>query len=126
MKKKKSMQRESGNLSTNSHHPKKTVNVNIVVEGDDQSNENSLSQKQDIRYQQPIQQPKIDLSNTQAIKTSDNSSVFQQGVILRKVSKFVTGTSEDAMVPIPVFFEPNTGKILTQYFTEYSKKYFGC
>jgi|TARA_B110000977_G_scaffold27805_1_gene35379 hypothetical protein len=63
--------------------------------------------------EQPIQQPKIDLSNTQAIKTSDNSSVFQQGVILRKVSKFVTGTSEDAMVPIPVFFEPNTGKILT-------------
>ena len=58
MKKKKSMQRESGNLSTNFHHPKKTVNVNIVVEGDNQSNENSLSQKQDIRYQQPIQQPK--------------------------------------------------------------------
>ena len=44
MEKKKSMQRESGNLSTNFHHPKKTVNVNIVVEGDNQSNENSLSQ----------------------------------------------------------------------------------
>jgi hypothetical protein len=57
MKKKKSMQRGSGNSSTNSHHPKKTVNVSIVVEGDNQSNENSLSQKQDIKYQQPLQTP---------------------------------------------------------------------
>lgn len=55
----------------------------------------------------------IDLKNTQALKTSDGSSVFQQGVILRKVSKFVTGTQEDAMMPIPVFYEPQTGKILT-------------
>jgi len=55
----------------------------------------------------------IDLSNTQAIKTTDGSSVFQQGVILRKISKFVAGTSEDAMMPIPVFYEPTTGKILT-------------
>jgi len=63
--------------------------------------------------EQQIQQPQIDLKNTQAIKTSDGSSVFQQGVILRKVSKFVTGTQEDAMMPIPVFYEPTTGKILT-------------
>jgi hypothetical protein len=63
--------------------------------------------------EQQIQQPQIDLKNTQAIKTSDGKSVFQQGVILRKVSKFVTGTQEDAMMPIPVFFEAGTGKILT-------------
>ncbi len=54
----------------------------------------------------------IDLSNTQAIKTTDGSSVFQQGVILRKISKFVAGTSEDAMMPIPVFYNPETGEIL--------------
>ena len=63
--------------------------------------------------EQPIQQPKIDLKNTSGLKTSDGKSEFQQGVILRKVSKFVTGTNEDAMMPIPVFYEPNTGKILT-------------
>ena len=63
--------------------------------------------------EQPIQQPQIDLKNTSGLKTSDDKSVFQQGVILRKVSKFVTGTNEDAMMPIPVFYEPNTGKILT-------------
>lgn len=63
--------------------------------------------------EQPINQPQIDLKNTSGLKTSDNKSVFQQGVILRKVSKFVTGTNEDAMMPIPVFYEPTTGKILT-------------
>lgn len=62
--------------------------------------------------EQPIQQPQIDLKNTSGLKTSDDKSVFQQGVILRKVSKFVTGTNEDAMMPIPVFYEPTTGKIL--------------
>ena len=49
------MQRENQNSSTISHRPKKTVNVNVVVHGDNQSNENSLSQKQDNRvYQEPI------------------------------------------------------------------------
>ena len=28
------------------------------------------------------------------------------------VSKFVAGTEEDALLPIPVFYDPNTGKIL--------------
>ena len=63
--------------------------------------------------EQQVQQPQIDLNNTQGVKASEGTSVFQQGVILRKVSKFVTGTNEDAMMPIPVFYEANTGKILT-------------
>jgi hypothetical protein len=63
--------------------------------------------------EQQVQQPQIDLKNTQAVKTSEGTSVFLQGVILRKVSKFVTGTQEDAMMPIPVFYEASTGKILT-------------
>lgn len=29
--------------------------------------------------------------------------VFQEGVMLRKASKFLTGTAQDAIVPIPVF-----------------------
>jgi len=61
---------------------------------------------------QPLQQPQIDLKNTQPITNFDGKSVFQQGVILRKVSKFVTGTDEDALLPIPVFFDPSTNKIL--------------
>ena len=31
------------------------------------------------------------------------SEVFKEGVLLRKVSRFVTGTSQDALMPIPVF-----------------------
>jgi uncharacterized Zn finger protein len=31
------------------------------------------------------------------------NEVFQEGVLLRKVSRFVTGTSQDALMPIPVF-----------------------
>lgn len=63
--------------------------------------------------EQPVQQPQIDLKNTTQVKNSSEGSVFQQGVILRKVSKFITGTDEDALMPIPVFFDPETNKILT-------------
>jgi hypothetical protein len=52
----------------------------------------------------------IDLKNTQVIEPK-NGKVWSQGFILRKVSKFVTGTSEDAIIPIPVFYDPNTGEI---------------
>ena len=53
--------------------------------------------------QQQMQQPQIDLSKTTAINP-ENGKVWSQGVVLRKVSKFVTGTSEDALC-------------LSQYFT---------
>lgn len=54
----------------------------------------------------------VDLKNTTPVKTSSDGVVFQQGVILRKVSKFVVGSNEDAIMPIPVFFDPETRKIL--------------
>ena len=60
--------------------------------------------------QQP--QMNLDLSKTTAIDTPSGGKIWQQGIILRKVSKFVTGTSEDAVVPIPVFYDAETGKIL--------------
>ena len=55
----------------------------------------------------------IDLKNTTSVKNFNGGSVFTQGVILRKVSRFVTGTNEDALMPIPVFIDPSTNKILT-------------
>ncbi len=36
------------------------------------------------------------------------------GVILRKVSRFVTGTQEDGVIPVPVFYDVVTGKILVE------------
>jgi hypothetical protein len=61
-----------------------------------------------------MEQPQLnlDLSKTTAIDTPSGGKIWQQGMILRKVSKFVTGTTEDAIVPIPVFYDPETGKIL--------------
>lgn len=54
----------------------------------------------------------VDVKNTTKIETPDGGVVFQQGVLLRKVSKFVVGAEEDAVLPIPVFYDPQTGKIL--------------
>jgi hypothetical protein len=58
-----------------------------------------------------MEQPQmnLDLSKTTAIDTPSGGKVWQQGMILRKVSKFITGTSEDAIVPIPVFYDPTDG-----------------
>ena len=58
------------------------------------------------------QQPQIDLKNTTSMTNSEGGVIFQQGVILRKVSKFVTGTQEDALIPIPVFYDGATGKLV--------------
>tara|TARA_R100001509_G_scaffold163066_2_gene136490 strand:+ start:419 stop:661 length:243 start_codon:yes stop_codon:yes gene_type:complete len=63
--------------------------------------------------QQQPQQPQIDLKTTTEVKNFNGGSIFAQGVILRKVSRFVTGTDEDALLPIPVFYDPETKKILT-------------
>jgi hypothetical protein len=63
-----------------------------------------------------MEQPQmnLDLSKTTAIDTPSGGKIWQQGVILRKVSKFVTGTSDDALVPIPVFYDPETKEILDE------------
>jgi len=54
----------------------------------------------------------IDLKSTTSVETPEGNKVFSQGVLLRKVSKFVVGADEDAVMPIPVFYDPATGKIL--------------
>ena len=61
-----------------------------------------------------MEQPQLnlDLSKTTSIDTPSGGKIWQQGMILRKVSKFVTGTPDDAIIPIPVFDDAETGKIL--------------
>ena len=58
-------------------------------------------------------QMNIDLSNTQKLEF-DGKVVVQEGFILRKVSKFVTGQPEDGVIPIPVFYDVQTGKVLAE------------
>jgi hypothetical protein len=63
-----------------------------------------------MENQQP--QLNIDLGNTTAVKGFDGGVLFGQATLLRKVSKFVVGGSEDALLPIPVFYDLETKKIL--------------
>ena len=58
------------------------------------------------------QQPNLDLSKTTAVDLPSGGKIWQSGVILRRISKFVTGTSEDGLIPIPIFYDPETNEIL--------------
>ena len=64
---------------------------------------------------QPTQQLQmnIDLKNTEKLEV-DGQVLVGEGFVLRKVSKFVTGQSEDGVMPIPVFYDIATGKILKE------------
>ena len=55
----------------------------------------------------------IDFKNTTMIEGFDGGHLlFGQAFVLRKVSKFVAGTDEDAMLPIPVFYDLESKKII--------------
>jgi preprotein translocase subunit SecD len=56
----------------------------------------------------------IDIKNTKSIVSEDGNQVFAEGVILRRVSKFISGTSEDGVIPIPCFYDVKTGRILVE------------
>lgn len=58
-------------------------------------------------------QPQInlDLSKTTPIDTPSGDKIWHTGMVLRRVSKFITGTAEDAIVPITVFYDPETKEI---------------
>ena len=69
------------------------------------------------------QQPQVnlDLTKTTPVDLPSGGKIWQSGVILRRVSKFVTGTSEDGLIPIPIFYDPETNEIMYAKF-----KTFGC
>jgi len=54
----------------------------------------------------------IDFKNTTAIEGFDGGQLFGQAFVLRKVSKFVVGGTEDALLPIPVFYDLESKKII--------------
>ena len=65
-----------------------------------------------MKKSEMTQQPQIDLSKTTSVLTEDGGQIFQQGFVLRKVSRFITGGTEDSVMPIPVFYDPETKKVL--------------
>jgi hypothetical protein len=60
------------------------------------------------------EQPKmnIDFKNTTSIEGFNGSKLFGQAVIIRKISKFIIGADEDSLIPIPVFYDLESKKIL--------------
>ena len=64
---------------------------------------------------QPNQQVQlnVDLKNTEKLEF-DGQVLVGEGFVLRKVSKFVTGQEEDGIMPIPVFYDVTTGKIIKE------------
>jgi len=59
-----------------------------------------------------MQQPQIDLANSTGVEGFDGGIIFQQGYVLRKISKFILGSDEDGLVPVPVFFDIDSKKIV--------------
>jgi uncharacterized Zn finger protein len=61
----------------------------------------------------------IDLKKTTSI-TCDNcgKSVFQEGLMLRKANKFLAGTTQDALIPLPVFSCSACGHVNEEFLPE--------
>ena len=56
----------------------------------------------------------VNIKASTPITSPEGNHIFSEGVILRKISKFVAGTAEDAIVPIPVMYDVKTGKVLVE------------
>ena len=61
----------------------------------------------------------ISLDKTQEI-TCDKCghNVFEEGLMLRKASKFLTGTTQDALIPLPVFSCSACGNVNEEFLPE--------
>ena len=58
----------------------------------------------------------ISLEKTTSIVCEECSqSLFTEGVILRRASKFLTGTKQDAIIPIPVFMCAKCGNVNEEF-----------
>jgi hypothetical protein len=64
----------------------------------------------DQNQQQP--QMQVNLETTSPVMGKDGTQLFGQGVIIRRVSKFAIGSPEDMLMPIPVFYNLETKKVL--------------
>jgi 5-methylcytosine-specific restriction endonuclease McrA len=71
-------------------------------------------------------QPKIDLSQAKDMNCIHcNNSYFIQAVMVKKISRFVTGTANDAVLPVDVLLCGNCGKpfeeLLPKEFRKHTK-----
>jgi uncharacterized Zn finger protein len=65
-----------------------------------------------------MEQQQLNISLDKTIATSCDecgNEVFQEGVLLRKASRFLTGTAQDAIIPIPVFACSKCGHVNEEF-----------
>ena len=61
----------------------------------------------------------IDLNKTQEVVCEKcGGKVFQEGLMLRKASKFLTGTMQDALIPLAVFSCSACGHVNEEFLPE--------
>jgi uncharacterized Zn finger protein len=69
------------------------------------------------------QQLNISLDKTTASSCDEcQNEVFQEGVLLRKASRFLTGTAQDALIPIPVFVCSKCGHVNEEFMPKQLKQ----
>lgn len=56
-----------------------------------------------------------DVLNSENIVCECGNKIFNESVILKKVSKFITGTPNDTIYPIPVYCCAKCGKIPKEF-----------
>lgn len=61
-----------------------------------------------------ITQPKIDIRSAVTVFSPEGNCVFSEGVILKKVSKFIAGSPEDVIIPVPCFYDIVTKKVIIE------------
>jgi uncharacterized Zn finger protein len=52
---------------------------------------------------------------TPLVCDSCGGNVFQEGTVLRKASKFLTGTTQDGIIPIPTFYCVKCGHVNEEF-----------
>jgi len=62
------------------------------------------------------QQLNISLDKTTGVVCEEcDNQVFREGVMLRKASRFITGTAQDAIIPIQVFTCSKCGHVNEEF-----------
>jgi hypothetical protein len=58
----------------------------------------------------------ISLDKTTEVKCNNcEHNVFTEGTLLRKASRFLTGTTQDALIPIPLFYCVKCGMVNKEF-----------
>lgn len=56
-------------------------------------------------------QMNFDISKTTPLLTPSGGKIWHSGFVLRKASRFLTGGDSDAVIPLQVFYDPETMEI---------------